>query len=215
MSEKEYIYVVLVKALTGLGKFSRKISKYEYTHIAVSLDAELQDFVTFSRKYHYAPFHAGFMHEKVEHYAFGSHRKVKVKVFKVPVVNIGNIKDYIKRIEEDEEYIFNIYSMITMPLLHGFGIYKAHNCMSFAGKIVELTGRVKMDKKYYKYSIEELDSLLTPYFYKETELEKTKEDEEYMKNAGFLANLKAFARLNGKLIYRIICKRKQRYEEFT
>ncbi len=215
MSENEYIYVVLVKALTGLGKFSRKISKYEYTHIAVSLEEELADFITFSRKYHYAPFHAGFMHEKVEHYAFGNHKKVKVKVFKVPMESMGNIKDYIKRIEEDEEYIFNIYSMITMPLLHGFRIYKAHNCMSFVGKIVELTGRVNMDKKYYKYNIEELDCLLTPYFYKETELEKTKDDETYMQNAGFLANLKAFARLNGKLIYRILCKRKQRYEEFT
>lgn len=215
MTEETYVYVVLVKALTGLGKFSRKINKYEYTHIAVSLKQEMEDFVTFSRRSHYTPFNAGFMHEKVEHYAFGNHEKVKVKIFKVPATNIEKIKDYIQKIEGDPEYIFNIYSMITMPFLHGFRIYKAHNCMSFVGKIVELTGTMKMEKKYYKYNIQEMDHLLIPYFFKETEIKKSRNDEEYMKNAGFLANLKSFVKLNGKLIYRILFKRNRRYEEFT
>lgn len=215
MTQETYVYVVLIKALTGLGKFSRKINKYEYTHIAVSLEVEMEDFVTFSRRYHYTPFNAGFMHEKVEHYAFGNHEKVKVKIFKVPAANMEKIKDYIQKIEEDSEYIFNIYSMITMPIFHGFRVYKAHNCMSFVGKILELTDKVKMDKRYYKYNIPEMDQLLSPYFYKETEMEKSKNDEEYMKNAGFLANLKSFGKLNGKLMYRILFKRNQRYEEFT
>ena len=62
MTEETYVYVVLVKALTGLGKFSRKINKYEYTHIAVSLKQEMEDFDTFSRRSHYTPFNAGIMH---------------------------------------------------------------------------------------------------------------------------------------------------------
>ena len=33
--ENNEIYVVLVKANTGIGKFARIFSKYEYTHIAV------------------------------------------------------------------------------------------------------------------------------------------------------------------------------------
>lgn len=209
MNKKEdEIYVVLIKALTGLGKFSRKLNKYEYTHIAISLNGEMKDFVTFSRKLHYAPFQSGFMHEKVEHYAFGNHRKAKVKIFKVPVRNMQKIKSYIEKIEKDEEYIFNIYSMITMPFIHGFRIYKAHNCMSFVGKIIELTGAVRMEKKYYKYNIAEMDALLTPYFYKETELKKTTDDKEYMQKVGFFANLKQFAGLNRKLMYRMLFKRR-------
>ena len=213
MNKKEdNIYVVLIKALTGLGKFSRRLNKYEYTHIAVSLNEEMKDFITFSRKLHYAPFQAGFMHEKVEHYAFGNYKKVKVKIFKVPVENMRKIKSYAEKVEKDEEYIFNLYSMLTMPLLHGFRIYKAHNCMSFVGKIIELTDAVKMDKEYYKYNIEEMDRLLEPYFYKETELEKTTDDKDYMRKVGFLSNMRQFAGLNGKLMYRMMFKRKQRYE---
>ena len=50
MEKNEYVYIVLIKALTGLGKFSRKLNHYEYTHIAVCFEDTLSDFVTFSRK---------------------------------------------------------------------------------------------------------------------------------------------------------------------
>lgn len=208
MSEKKYIYVVLVKALTGLGKFSRKISKYEYTHISVALDEKMDVFYTFSRKLHSCPFNAGFMREKREHYAFGNNEKVKIKVFKLPVSNTSysKVEEYINEIEKDKEYIFNLYSMLTMPILHGFKIYKTHNCMSFVSKIIELTNIVNMDKKYYKYNIKEIDMLLNSYFYKEYYLEKDREDKEYMKSTSIYKNIKQFFILNVKLMYRLIFK---------
>ncbi len=202
----EYIYIVLVKALTGLGQFSRIISKYEYSHIAVCLDENLNDFVTFSRRKHYSPFNAGFMHEKREHYAFGENEKVKVKVFKVPVSTENKIKiiKYIEKIENDKEYVFNLYSMLTMPFIHGFEIYKAHNCMSFVGKIIELSKSVEMDKPYYKYNIPEMDELLEDYKYKEGYLKKKQEDYEYMQKDDMVSNVKMFVGLNGELIKRML-----------
>lgn len=208
------IYIVLIKALTGLGKFSRKLQKYKYTHIAVCLDNKLEDFITFSRKKHYSPFNAGFMHEKVEHYAFGKHKKVKVKIFKLPVTtkNYKIIEKYIKEIESDKDYIFNLYSMITMPIFHGIKIYKAHNCMSFTSKIIELSNCISLSREYYKYDIKEIDELLNNYLDKETFLEKSKEDTDYMSRVGIIKNIKSFFVLNGKLIYRIIFKRKKYME---
>ena len=88
MEKDEYIYIVLVKALTGLGRIARKITRYEYTHIAISLDENLEDFITFSRRKHYSPFDAGFMHEKRQYYAFGKNKNVKVKVFKIKISRI-------------------------------------------------------------------------------------------------------------------------------
>ena len=118
MEKDEYIYIVLVKALTGLGRIARKITRYEYTHIAISLDENLEDFITFSRRKHYSPFDAGFMHEKREYYAFGKNKNVKVKVFKIKIsqYNKEKIIEYIDKIENDKEYIFNFYSMIFMSL---------------------------------------------------------------------------------------------------
>ncbi len=214
MNNSEYIYIVLVKALTGLGKFSRKISKYEYTHVAVALDDELEDFITFSRKKHYSPFDAGFMHEKREHYAFGENEKVKVKIFRVPVLktDLDEIKEYIDKIQSDKEYIFNFYSMMTMPIVHGFRIYKAHNCMSFVSKVIQLSNSAEMDKAYYKYNIKDIDKLLRNYFFTECYLEKNKDDNEYMRREGIVQNIKKFFILNGKLFYRMLLKENDRYE---
>lgn len=209
-NNKDYIYIVLVKALTGLGKFARKFSKYEYTHIAVCLNKNINDFITFSRKKHYTPFNSGFMHETLDCYAFGSNEKIKLKIFKVPVTieNKKIIEQYIKKIANDNEYIFNLYSMATMSLFHGFRIYKTHNCMSFVSKILELSKSVNMTKKYYKYNIKDIDILLTDYKYREEYFYKTEiQNRDYMDNVSFINNVGMFFRLNGKLLYRIFSKR--------
>jgi len=214
---KEYIYIVLVKALTTLGKIARVFTNYEYTHIAVCLDDKLNDFITFSRKKHYSPFDAGFMHETLDCYAYGKNDNIKLKIFKLPVTkeNKNKIIDYINKIEQDNDYIFNIYSMITMPILHGFRIYKSLNCMSFVSKIIELSKTINLSKKYYKYNIKEIDKLLTDYLYKEDYFYKTKiENINYMDKVNILFNINTFFKLNGKLLYRITCKKGLiKYEE--
>ena len=209
MEKDEYIYIVLVKALTGLGRIARKITRYEYTHIAISLDENLEDFITFSRRKHYSPFDAGFMHEKREYYAFGKNKNVKVKVFKIKIsqYNKEKIIEYIDKIEKDKKYIFNFYSMITMPIFHGIRIFKAHTCMSFVGRVIELSECVELKKKYYKYNIKEIDDLLKGYLLSEVNLEKNKEDNKYMKKENIIINLQKFFKLNGQLIYRMLFKR--------
>lgn len=214
--QNNYIYVVLVKALTGLGKFARLTSKYDYTHIAVCLDENLDKFYTFSRRKHYSPFDCGYMVETLDCYAFGKNKDVKLRIFKVPVSNENKekIKKYINKVSSDSNYIFNFYSMITMSFFHGFKIYKAHNCMSFVSKIIELSESVNMSKPYYKYNIKEIDELLSVYMYKEDFFEKKKiETKDYMKYIGVLKNTLYFIKLNGKLIYRIFAKGKKKNEK--
>lgn len=200
------LYVVLIKAHTGLGKISRIITKYEYTHIAISMEEQLSDFITFSRKKHYSPFDSGFMHERRNYYAFGKNRNVKVKIFKIQLDKDSyiDICDTMKRFEEDKSNIFNIYSMITMPILHGFQVYKAYNCMSFAGLIIKKANAIKMDRPYYKYMIKDYDNLLSEYFYYEGYLEKDDLNDDYMDKISFLKNAADFIKLNIRLIGRII-----------
>lgn len=211
-NQNNYIYVVLVKALTGLGKFARLTSKYDYTHIAVCLDENLDEFYTFSRRKHYSPFDCGYMVETLDCYAFGKNKDVKLKIFKVPLLkeNKEKIKKYINKVSSDSNYIFNFYSMITMSFFHGFKIYKAHNCMSFVSKIIELSGAANMSKPYYKYNIKEIDELLSEYIYEEEFFDKKKiETKDYMKYIGVFKNTIYFIKLNGKLIYRIFAKGKE------
>lgn len=178
------IYVVLVKAHTGLGSIARNLTGYEYTHIAVCMNRKLDDFITYSRRRHFLPFDAGFMHEKRDFYAFGKYRSTKIKVFRIPAGNseYRQITDFISSCENDSSQMFNLFSMATMPLLHGFMIPGTHNCMTFVSNIIRLSGCVKMKRHFCRYSIKELDELLTDYFVFEGNLRRTDspEYEKYM-----------------------------------
>lgn len=166
------IYIVLIKAHTGLGKVARALTGYPYSHIAVCFDKELTDFVTYSRRRHYVPMDAGFMHEYRDYYAFGTHDSFDVKVFCLPIEECAYeaIRQFVFLCENDKEQMFNLFSMMTMPLLHGFLIYKTHNCMSFTAKILQLSGIIEMTRPYYRYSVKDMDELLRPYVFYEGEL---------------------------------------------
>lgn len=208
MIRNDEIYIVLVKAHTGLGKVARVLSGgYEYSHIAVCIDDSFEDFITFSRRRHYAPFDAGFMHETRDCYCFGAYDRVKLKIFKLPVDQRGKrrICRFLADLEQNQEhYLFQLYSMITMPLFHGFAMKGTYNCMSFVGKVVELSGTVRLVKPYYKYNIRELDALLTPYLYTERSFsnEGTQMTPGYMDRVSLWENARLFLQLNIKLLRR-------------
>lgn len=205
----EYIYIILVKAMTGIGKFTRKLTKYDYTHIAVSFDESLTDFISFSRRNHYAALDSGIMHEYRSCYAYGDIEEFGAKVFKLPISKekLENIKKMVYDLENDKDYMFNLFSMITMSIIHGFRIYKTHNCMSFAGLVIKETDSVEMKKPYYKYSIPELDKLMTDYLFFEGNLKKDdKTVENYMVKPKFIDRIKISTRTTFKLLGRMFKK---------
>ena len=207
---QEYFYVVLEKSHTGLGHMARFFDKYEYTHITYCLDGNLEHLASFSRQKHYAPFSSGYSEETLDCFAYGKHESVKLKVFKIPVAHENNedIKAFVKFVKDDRQsYVFNLFAALTMSIFHGFRIYKAYNCMSFVGKIIELSGVVTMDKKYYKYDIKELDKMLSDYVLVEKEF--TREavlTPDYMDRVNIFVNIGQFFKLVAILLWRLITK---------
>ncbi|MBO4311110.1 MAG: hypothetical protein J5856_08620 [Lachnospiraceae bacterium] len=210
----DYIYIVLEKSHTLLGKVSRLTDGYDYTHITLSLDEKLDRFYSFSRFWHYAPFSSGFMKETLDCYAYGKNESVKLKVFKIPVSREekNKVKHFIKNVSDDRNnYVFNLYSALTMPLFHGFRIYKTYNCMSFCARALSMISAVTLEKPYYKYTIAELDELLSEYVYDEREFTREKiENEHYMRKIPLMYNIGAFVRLNVILINRLLFKFNQK-----
>lgn len=207
------IFLVLIRAHTGLGNAARLFTHYEYTHAALSLDRSLTEFVSYSRRYHSFPFDAGFAYEYRDYYAFGSHRDVKVRVFRLcpDDAHMEQIRRFLEQCERDPDEIFNLYSMMTMPLLYGVPIWKAHNCMSFTAKIAELTGCVKMHKPFFRYSIPELDALLTDagclFFEGMLPRRKSAGYKEYMRRFEPVKYGADMCKLLAKLTYRLLLKR--------
>lgn len=217
MSEtNDYIYIVLECSHTFVGKLSKTFEHYDYSHITTCFSDGIDDFASFSRRKLHAPFDAGFMRETLDCMAFGDHDTTQLKVFKVPLLPGRRevIEKFITAVENDKEYIFNFYSAFTMWAFHGFRIYKTYNCMSFVGRVLELTGTVKLDRPYYKYDIKEMDELLTEYLYAEKEYECTEViNEHYLDHVGFFANVGMFFKLIGRLFIRLITKSKLAKED--
>jgi hypothetical protein len=206
-----YIYIVLIKAHTGLGSVARVFTRYPYTHIAVCLDKSLTDYISFSRRYHNFPFEAGFTHEYRDYYAFGRHKDYGAKVFRLPVEE-DEYCDILEFINERENggYLFNVFSMATMPLIGGFRIAGAENCMSFTAQIIEKSGVVKLLKPYWRYSIKDMDELLMKYQYFEGKISKRSCDihTEYMQKFCIKRYFRGMAGLILPLAKRLITKRK-------
>lgn len=201
------IYIVLIRAHTGLAAAARKFTRYPYTHVAVCLDPTLTEFISYSRRYHYFPFDAGFTYEYRDYYAFGEHQSFGAKVFRLDVEddNYDAVTRYIRSCETDTEQRFNLYSMMTMPLIGGFRIRGTENCMTFTAQIVSLSGCVKMKRPYWRYSVKQLDKLLTRHCTFEGELKRIPSGRhaEYMKRWNPVKYFRDFFWLNGTLIKRL------------
>ena len=115
----------------------------------------------------------------------------------------------ISEIEQDKDYIFNIFAMMTMPIFHGFELYKSYNCISFVARILQEIKSIKLLKPYYKYSIQDIDELLTDYTYFEGMMDKDdRQIEGYMDKVGFLTKLRVGTKTFGRLLLRLFKKHK-------
>ena len=215
---KKHIYIVLIESYTGLGKLLKKFTGYRYEHIAVSLDGSLKEFYSFSRKQHHHPFKAGFMKEYRDYYAFEEYRKFYSKIFAIPVSEdrYEEIEGFINRLLSDDEQIFNLFAMLTTPIIHGFRLYKAHNCMDFTAKVIEMAG-VKLDKPYYKYDIPDIEKLLDGYPVKEGYVKRidSEDYEKYVEKSDLLTGVKEFLQTVKNLTLRLFFKKPEDDKEFN
>ena len=165
---------------------------------------------SFSRRQHHHPFNAGFMKEYRDYYAFEEYQKFYSKIFSIPVTNeqYDEICRFIEKLSQDDEQIFNLFAMLTTPIIHGFRVYKAHNCMDFTARVIEMAG-VKLDKPFYKYDIPDIEKLLDGYPMKEGYVKRldSEEYEKYVEKSDIFTGAFEFLRAVVTLTKRcIFCK---------
>lgn len=204
-----YIYVCFMATMTTIAKISRRISGCDYTHISIAFDEKLEDFVSFSRRSANTPLDAGIVWERRGDYVQPGQTSYRTKIYRIPVSRekLERIKKLIWKYEHDAEYMFNIFSMVTMTVFHGFFIYKTENCMSFVGRILEMTGAVPFTKPYYRYLPEELIKLLSGYEYFDGRMPADSTDRNHRERTiGFWQKAVLNGRILLTLLYRMVFK---------
>lgn len=210
---KKYVYIALIYIPSAVGRFVKFWTRYDYSHVTFSFDEKLENCHAFSRVKEHTPFVGGYVNEKKSYYTSGNDIAIDTIIYKIPVTDdeYENIKEYIKQIADDKEYLYNMYSMCTLAVLKGFRIYKAMHCTEFIAQILMRISAVKMSKKWYKYLPKDFDNDLKEYMiYKgflDTKNAKRDENDFFFKTVDKKEYRKK-SRYNFKeLVYRLIFKK--------
>ncbi len=118
---QRYIYVLLSRTHTVLATLIRLYTREPYSHVSVSLDAEMNHLYSFGRKWRLIPFIGGFIKEDLEKGVYGADAYVKCRVYKVPVTEeqYRYISDEIQHfVENKDTYGYNYIGLFGAP----FGI---------------------------------------------------------------------------------------------
>lgn len=160
----KHIYILLLYLPSGFGKLTQKMTKYRYTHVALSLDDKYTHFYAFSRLRAKTPPISGYIEEKRIYYTLGENIPIYTKIFKVPVSTEGyhKILGFLDELKQDSEIMYNLINMLLIPWFGGRPVYKAFNCGEFIAKVLE-KGGIALHQPYYTYTPQLFNKLLAPY----------------------------------------------------
>lgn len=157
MNGQRYVYIVISETATRFGYVLRQVGHVKYNHAAIALDEELRELYSFARKQYHTPLIGGLVQETMERYTLSKATDIQVTVFRIPVTleQYLQIQNGIERIKQDQEYKYNLFSVLTFPLTKGFAIYKAYSCIEFVMNMMKVAG-YKLYKPAYQYTPDEL-----------------------------------------------------------
>lgn len=151
MSEKreKYIYIVVSKTDTALGKVIQRKLGVNYNHCSISLDESLENIYSFGRKELRNMFRAGFVMESKSNGFFKVHSGSDIAVLRIPVAETQwhNVADCVANFEEHKDiYKYNILGLIYCYLGIEVTRKDKYFCSQFVAEILELSGVSLFDK---------------------------------------------------------------------
>lgn len=137
---ERYIYVMLSQTPTGFGKTIRKVMGYTYNHTSIAFDKELVQLYSFGRKVHKVPVVAGLVREYPERFSLNVTSDVPVRIYRIPVtqeqydIGLSRIQEIL---DDEDEYLYNLYSVLLYPVFRGFSTFKAYHCTEFVAHLLQ------------------------------------------------------------------------------
>ena len=203
MTQKIYLIFSVTPFKTGT--FIRAMTHWQYNHVAVAFDKDLKETYTFARYYRSVPLYGGFVRDSRERYVY-KEKTAKVKICAVPVGEEGyrRVKDYIDAVKRyPDEYIYNIFSALTVPLKKRVLIRNAFTCAEFAVQLLSMAD-TGIEKDRF-YAIDELADFFDSYTVYEGlyRFENTLPQDDFEEKKGLWSNVRYTAGAIKALLIRL------------
>lgn len=158
----------MVQLPTVANKITKLMTGFDYSHSSLSFDENLETLYSFQVKNRKVFLVGGFVKETHDTYFHGKNVSLKEMVFKVPVSDdeYRTVKDFIQRLTDDQEYIFNYVSALFMFTLGGVKSYKAYHCIEFVSEVLSRVESIKLPKPTHKMHPKDLYRVLEPFMIK-------------------------------------------------
>lgn len=186
MKGPHYLYIMLSETNTGIGRFIRSISRFQYNHVSVTTDPSLRSWYSFARYHQDAPFYSGFIKEPVERFLADS-GDANVRIFRREVT-----PERYRRLEQlflqagrpETRLIYNYFDALASLLNQKIAIAGSYTCLSFACAVLE---------KQYRH-IEDLNAALESELFYEGSLcaltpDSGRRDDKYFTDIGLAKGL--------------------------
>ena len=211
MDKTKNLYLMVSKTPTRFGYMIRKVGRIRYNHSAIALDENLQALYSFARLQHNSLFLAGIVLETIPRYTLRKETFVDVAIIKIPVsleqYKLAN--EIIGELYGNEEYLYNLFSVLTYPVTKGFATYQSYTCVEFVIHVLSQIG-FKFSAPGYYYKPDDLVTIFKDNIYFEGNLldycPDERIDEQYFAPMSFEVAKKS-AKCFGKIVGRsIFCR---------
>lgn len=145
---KRHIYVIFSHSGTMPSRVIKKFTKYEYSHVSISLEDCPYEFYSFARK-ELNPLIGGFVVENSNTKVFQKFKNVKCKIYEIEVSEkrYEKIKRVLNRyLKRKEEYKYNFLGLLS-PILHIklAGCKNRKFCSQFVAEVLEKGSVIDLD----------------------------------------------------------------------
>lgn len=181
-----------------------------YNHASISFEDDLKNVYTMGRYRHTTPILAGPIKEHSDRLSLRREKNIPCVIYKIPVkcmqYDIG--LEMVRKIMGDrEQYLYNLYSVLTYPILRGFSTPKAFSCSEFVAHILHHMDVRLSKSKICSYTPWYLQEDLNEYVYYEGDvlplLQNSNQDEiDYFSDIRFISLVGKNMTVLTKLFYR-------------
>jgi len=194
---EKYVYVIISRTPTSMGKIIRKFLKGKYNHASISLDENLSQMYSFCRLAVTNPLVGGIIRESVFTLTIGLKDEVPIIVYRIPVTTeqYEIISKFIYDIYNDEEvYYYNFIQALGLVSKKKHTIYKTYICSEFVMETLKQGGLKLTPLESYKITPTDISFIMGEFIYYSGNLKdypfiqkiKTKDDDRFFCRTGLL-----------------------------
>ena len=138
MTNTRPLYIMISRTDTGMARFIRAFSGFQYNHVSMTLDPSLRIWCSFARYHQDAPFYSGFIKEPVERFLANT-GDANVRIFRLDLP-----REKARRVEQlflqagrkETRLIYNYFDAMASIMDLKIAISNSYTCLSFASELL-------------------------------------------------------------------------------